>query len=74
LNSEFIRRLYVTPRSAPATGRVPVGAVLLEEMAAMRPGQVMKMRDIDGRDFAVIAMEDLEYITERAGMSLKSSK
>jgi hypothetical protein len=71
MNSDFIKSLFARRRPRPKPAMVPVGRALLTELESMEPGQIMNIMDVDGREFAVIATDDLRHIAERAGMRLK---
>lgn len=69
MSTEFYRNLLTKRRPRPAPADVPVGMRLIRELEEMEPGQVMHIENIGGRQFSIIATDDLQHILERAKMA-----
>ena len=69
MSIDIVRRLLVK-RPRPEPGPIHIGQRMARELAAMQPGEVMRITDIEGRDFGIIALDDLQFMAERAKMVL----
>ena len=63
-----VKDLLQTPPLDKSVRPIEVNVSLQAELLALRPGRNLLIEVVPGRWFAMMALEDIEHILEKAGM------